>query len=48
MQETVQDVDFLRLLHSDLSKRGADFDSYIKAESEAELLSEGELRAMYS
>ena len=46
--EPVQDLDFLRSLDSELSKQGADYESCIKAESEAELLTVKVLRAKYS
>ena len=48
MREPVQDLDFLRMLHCDLSNGGPNYDRCMKVQREAESLTEQELRAMYS
>jgi hypothetical protein len=47
MNERVRHVEFLRLLDSDMSKESSGCLSCMKAQSEAELLDEEELRAKY-
>jgi hypothetical protein len=44
MGESVQDVDFLRLLHAELSTRGNDYDVWIGAHAKAELMTEEQIR----